>query len=86
MLLHRRLTGPTPPVLPRAEGRHQMKNDSIDRLTSEWIHELGKMSIAELEYTRPVLVEELDKQGVGKKAEIYCLAMIDLVIEKKKRR
>lgn len=63
-----------------------MTNESIDRLTSELIHELGKMSIAELEDMRPVLAEELNKQGVGKKAEMYCLAMIDLVIKKKKEK
>ena len=33
---------------------------------------------------RPVWAEELEKQGVGKKAEIYCMTMIDLVIKKKK--
>ncbi len=61
-----------------------MTSEMIDTLTSELIHELGEMSIAELEYMRPVWAEELEKQGVGKKAEIYCMTMIDLVIKKKK--
>ena len=63
-----------------------MTNDSIDKLTAEYIQRLGKMSITELEDMRPVLVEELVKQGVGKKAEIYCLAMFGLVIKKKKEK
>ena len=63
-----------------------MTNDSIDKLTAEYIQRLGKMSITELEDMRPVLVEELVKQGVGKKAEIYCLDMFDLVIKKKKEK
>ena len=63
-----------------------MTNDSLDKLTAEYIQRLGKMSITELEDMRPVLVEELVKQGVGKKAEIYCLAMFDLVIKKKKEK
>ena len=63
-----------------------MTNDSIDKLTAEYIQRLGKMSITELEDMRPVLVEELVKQGVGKKAEIYCLAMFDLEIKKKKEK
>lgn len=44
-----------------------MTNDSIDKLTAEYIQRLGKMSITELEDMRPVLVEELVKQGVGKR-------------------
>jgi|GEM_PF-3833508 len=46
-----------------------MTNNLKDKLTSELIHELGKMSITELEYMRPVWAGELDKQGVGKMAK-----------------
>lgn len=63
-----------------------MTNNLKDKLTSELIHELGKMSITELEDMRPVWAKELDKQGVEKMAKIYCMAMIDLVIEKKKEK
>lgn len=63
-----------------------MTNNLKDKLTSELIHELGKMSITELEGMRPVWAEALDKQGVGKMAKIYCLAMLDLVVEKKKEK
>ena len=62
-----------------------MTNDSIDKLTAEYIQRLGKMSITELEDMRPVLVEELVKQGVGKKGRNILPGHVRLGNKEEKR-
>lgn len=57
-----------------------------DDLTMELIHELGKLSIEELNTLLPIWMTELDKQGVGAKTKIYCSTMLELVIQKKKEK
>lgn len=53
-------------------------------ITLELIHELGKMSISELEGFWPIWNAELEGLGVGEYAKNFCKTTIDLVIDKKR--
>lgn len=78
------LFSPTLSVLNNKSSRHRRWMAELNRDLYEIWEASKKGDYWALEYMRPVWAEELEKQGVGKKAEIYCMTMIDLVIKKKK--
>ncbi len=59
----------------------------IETLTIELIHELGKMTIEELQQLRPEMMEEMDRAGhLHPNSKRFLNAAFDLVIQNKQEK
>lgn len=66
--------------------RESDQKKSMNRLIMELVHELGKMSIEDLEEFRPELIKNLREEGSTEPAIYFLNKAIDLVIEKKQEK
>lgn len=62
------------------------RKDEMDLLIHELVHELGEMSIEDLEALRPELIEKLRNEGMTEAVIVFLNTAFDLVINKKEEK